>query len=103
MVDKSKTLVAVEQKKDGTAAPVTCKQEASKSILPFSKVQKIIKVDKDLSMVAHGATVLILLAMEEFIKRLAEAGQQVTEKEMWSMVQHKDISTLSYSCSQSPH
>lgn len=46
-VDESETVVADEQKKkDGAAAPATREREAGKSILPFSRVQRIIKVDK---------------------------------------------------------
>lgn len=47
VVDESETLVANKQKKkDGAAASATREREAGKSILPFSRVQKIIKVDK---------------------------------------------------------
>ena len=46
-VDESETVVADEQKKkDGAAAHATREREAGKSILPFSRVQRIIKVDK---------------------------------------------------------
>ncbi|KAL4064861.1 hypothetical protein V8B97DRAFT_1199324 [Scleroderma yunnanense] len=94
-INESQTLVAVEQKKkDGAAAPATREREAGKSILPFSRVQKIIKVDKDLPMVARDATVLISLATEEFIKRLAEASQKVAEREKRSTVQHKDVANV---------
>ncbi|KIK20021.1 hypothetical protein PISMIDRAFT_52851, partial [Pisolithus microcarpus 441] len=69
-------------------------REAGKSVLPFSRVQKIIKVDKDLPMVARDATFLISMATEEFIKRLAQASQKVAEREKRSTVQQRDVATV---------
>ncbi|KIM51358.1 hypothetical protein SCLCIDRAFT_12145 [Scleroderma citrinum Foug A] len=122
VVNKSETVVADEQKKkDGATAPATREREEGKSILPFSRVQRIIKVDKvrttgyrpmwaplleklsntlvsDLPMVAQDVTVLISLAAEEFIKKLAEASQKVAEREKWSTGQHRDIVRLGSKC-----
>ncbi|GLB38302.1 putative CPSF A subunit region [Lyophyllum shimeji] len=58
------------------------------------QVQKIIKADKDIPIVAKDATFLISLATEEFIKRLCEAGKRVAERERRTTVQHKDIATV---------
>ncbi|EGN98025.1 hypothetical protein SERLA73DRAFT_182864 [Serpula lacrymans var. lacrymans S7.3] len=69
-------------------------REAGKSILPFSRVQRIIKADKDLPMMAKDATFLISLATEEFIKRLADAGQKSAEREKRTTVQQKDIANV---------
>ncbi|KJA17488.1 hypothetical protein HYPSUDRAFT_46450 [Hypholoma sublateritium FD-334 SS-4] len=66
-------------------------REPGKSLFPFSKVQKIIKADKEIPIVAKEATFLISLATEEFIKRLCQAGQQVANYEKRSTIQHKDI------------
>ncbi|KIK69754.1 hypothetical protein GYMLUDRAFT_151370 [Collybiopsis luxurians FD-317 M1] len=74
------------------AGPLT--REAGKSLLPFSRVQKIIKADKDIPIIARDATFLISLAAEEFIKRLCQAGQRVAEKEKRSTVQYKDLTTV---------
>jgi len=57
-------------------------------------VQKIIKADKEIPIIAKDATFLISIATEEMIKRLCEAGQQVAHKEKRSTVQHKDIATV---------
>ncbi|KAG1754112.1 hypothetical protein EDD22DRAFT_784631, partial [Suillus occidentalis] len=62
------------------------------SILPFSRVQKIIKrIRYELPIVARDATFLISLATEEFIRRLSEACQKLAEREKRATVQQKDV------------
>ncbi|KAF9236523.1 hypothetical protein BU15DRAFT_49969 [Melanogaster broomeanus] len=78
-------------KKEG---PVLREREPGKSILPFSRVQKIVKADKDLPIVAKDATFLISLATEEFIKRLSEACQKLAEREKRTTVQQKDVASI---------
>ncbi|KAF8237119.1 histone-fold-containing protein, partial [Tricholoma matsutake] len=80
-------------KKRERKEPIVLVREAGKSLLPFARVQKIIKADKDIPMVAKDATFLISIATEEFIKRLSEASKSVAEREKRSTVQHKDIAT----------
>ncbi|THV04466.1 hypothetical protein K435DRAFT_649350 [Dendrothele bispora CBS 962.96] len=70
---------------------VSLTREAGKSLLPFTRVQKIVKADKDIPIMARDATFLISLATEEFIKRLTQAGQRVAEKEKRTTVQNKDL------------
>jgi len=77
-----------EGKKEGIALR---DREPGKSILPFARIQKIIKADKDLPMVARDATFLISLATEEFIKRLSQACQRLAEREKRTTVQQKDL------------
>ncbi|KAI0356417.1 histone-fold-containing protein [Trametes cingulata] len=72
-------------------APDTLAREPGKSVLPYSRVQKILKADKDLVMVQREATFLISRATEEFIGRLAEAAQRLAERERRTTVQAKDI------------
>lgn len=69
-------------------------RELGKSILPFSRVQKIIKADKELPIVARDATFLISLATEEFIRRLSEACQKLAEREKRATVQQKDVASV---------
>ncbi|KAG1826640.1 hypothetical protein EV424DRAFT_1537348 [Suillus variegatus] len=69
-------------------------REPGKSILPFSRVQKIIKADKELPIVARDATFLISLATEEFIRRLSEACQKLAEREKRTTVQQKDVASI---------
>ncbi|KAG2059695.1 hypothetical protein BDR06DRAFT_949075 [Suillus hirtellus] len=69
-------------------------REPGKSILPFSRVQKIIKADKELPIVARDATFLISLATEEFIRRLSEACQKLAERERRTTVQQKDVASV---------
>ncbi|KAI6015506.1 hypothetical protein BKA83DRAFT_4232946 [Pisolithus microcarpus] len=86
--------IDVEAVPSEQAVKETHEREAGKSVLPFSRVQKIIKVDKDLPMVARDATFLISMATEEFIKRLAQASQKVAEREKRSTVQQRDVATV---------
>ncbi|KAI9058457.1 histone-fold-containing protein [Trametes sanguinea] len=72
-------------------APDTLVREPGKSVLPYSRVQKILKADKELVMVQREATFLISRATEEFIGRLAEAAQKLAERERRTTVQAKDI------------
>ncbi|KAH7910837.1 hypothetical protein BJ138DRAFT_1151967 [Hygrophoropsis aurantiaca] len=69
-------------------------REPGKSVLPFSRVQKIIKADKDLPIVAKDATFLISLATEGFIKRFSEACHKQAEREKRATVQHKDVASV---------
>ncbi|KAG9315575.1 hypothetical protein JVU11DRAFT_3211 [Chiua virens] len=69
-------------------------REPGKSILPFSRVQRIIKADKELPMVARDATFLISLATEEFIKRLSQACQKLAEREKRTTVQQRDVAGI---------
>ncbi|KAI0647973.1 hypothetical protein C8Q79DRAFT_952830 [Trametes meyenii] len=72
-------------------APDTLVREPGKSVLPYSRVQKILKADKDLVMVQREATFLISRATEEFIGRFAEAVQRLAERERRTTVQAKDV------------
>ncbi|KAI0335818.1 histone-fold-containing protein [Cubamyces sp. BRFM 1775] len=66
-------------------------REPGKSVLPYSRVQKILKADKDLVMVQREAAFIISRATEEFIGRFAEAAQKLAERERRTTVQAKDI------------
>ncbi|KAF9013378.1 histone-fold-containing protein, partial [Cyathus striatus] len=82
------------KKKREKREPVELTREPGKSLFPFSRVQKIIKADQDIPIVAKEATYLISLATEEFIKRLCTAAQKVASREQRATVQHKDIATV---------
>ncbi|KAH8818896.1 hypothetical protein DL96DRAFT_1471061 [Flagelloscypha sp. PMI_526] len=83
-----------KKKKREKKEPVELVHEPGKSILPFSRVQKIIKADKEIPIVAKEATFLISLATEEFIKRITEASQRVASRENRMTVQHRDVATV---------
>ncbi|TFK20602.1 histone-fold-containing protein [Coprinopsis marcescibilis] len=85
---------AVAKKKKEKREVVVLERELGKSLLPISRVQKIIKADKDISIVAKDATFLISLATEEFIKRICEAGSKAASRENRTTVQAKDIATV---------
>ncbi|KAK2459648.1 hypothetical protein APHAL10511_008293 [Amanita phalloides] len=74
--------------------PVATVREPGRSLLPFARVQKIIKADKEIPIVAKDATFLISLATEEFIKRLCQASQRAAEREKRATVQYRDIATV---------
>jgi len=82
------------KKKGEKKRPVEFIREPGKSLLPISRVQKIIKADKEIPIIAKDATFLISIATEEFIKRLSQAGHSVSEREKRSIVQHRDIATV---------
>ena len=87
-------------------------RETGKSLLPISRVQKIMKADKVLSsshftcktsslmsfqelpIVAKEAAFLISLATEEFIKRLSEASHHIAHREKRVTIQRRDIGTI---------
>jgi histone H3/H4 len=71
-----------------------------KSLLPFARVQKIIKADKDIPIVAKEAVFLISVATEEFIKRLTEASRRVANGEKRVTVQQRDIATVVHSATE---
>jgi len=78
-----------------TAKPtVALVRESGKSLLPISRVQKIMKADKELPIVAKEATFLISLATEEFIKRFSEASYHIAHREKRVTVQQRDIASV---------
>ena len=101
-------------KKKRKAPAPDAEREPGKTLLPFTRVQKIIKADKvwnvhieegekeadegiwlqEIQMIARDATFLISLAAEEFIRRFVQAGQRVAEREKRATVQHRDLGTL---------
>jgi len=87
-------VVAPQQKRKKPEKKEVLVREPGKTLFPMSRVQKIIKADKEIPIIAKDATFLISIATEEMIKRLCEAGQQVAHREKRSTVQHKDIATV---------
>ena len=102
----------LDQSKGKAAAKPTVAlvRDSGKSLLPISRVQKIMKADKvhgyhalhpltnstsfqELPIVAKEATFLISLATEEFIKRFSEASYHIAHREKRVTVQQRDIGT----------
>ncbi|KAL4251506.1 hypothetical protein ABKN59_005053 [Abortiporus biennis] len=83
-----------KQKRKREPAPINVQRDPGKSLLPFSRVQRILKADKELPIVAREATYLISLATEEFIKRIAEESSLVAQRESRVTVQYKDIANV---------
>ncbi|PSS29742.1 hypothetical protein PHLCEN_2v2890 [Hermanssonia centrifuga] len=78
--------------KEGAAA--TLVNVPGKSFFPVSRVQKILKADKELPMVSREAVLLISLATEEFIKRVSEASHRLAQREKRMTVQRRDIEII---------
>jgi len=85
---------AVKTKKRAKKAAVQLEREPGKTLLPFARVQKIIKADKEIAIVAKDATFLISLATEEFIRRVSEAGSRAASRDNRTMVQLRDLASV---------
>ncbi|KAF7975349.1 hypothetical protein HWV62_9803 [Athelia sp. TMB] len=83
-------------KKRQRKAPAAVEREPGKSFFPVSRVQKIIKADKDLPMIAKEATFLISIAAEEFLKRFTQAAHRVAEREKRMTVQARDVDEFTF-------
>ncbi|KAF8574328.1 histone-fold-containing protein, partial [Ramaria rubella] len=79
--------------KGAPKVPPNADRPPGKSLLPISRVQKIIKADKELPSCNKEAVFLVSVATEEFVKRLVQAGQQQASREKRTTVQRKDIVT----------
>ncbi|KZT40654.1 hypothetical protein SISSUDRAFT_1043989 [Sistotremastrum suecicum HHB10207 ss-3] len=66
-----------------------------KSLFPMARVQRILKADEELPSCAREAVVLISIATEEFIKRLALAGHLQAKREQRLTVAPKDFHVAS--------
>ncbi|KAJ7043869.1 histone-fold-containing protein [Mycena alexandri] len=82
------------KKKRERREPAKVERPPGKTLLPISKVQHIIKADKDIAIVAKEATFLISCATEEFIKRLGEAAMALAERDKRTTLQYKDMATV---------
>ncbi|KAJ7202804.1 hypothetical protein GGX14DRAFT_462390 [Mycena pura] len=85
---------APSKEKKGKKESAKVERPPGKSLLPTTKVQHIIKADKDITLIAKEATFLICCATEEFIKRFGEAAMALAERDKRSIVQYKDIATV---------
>ncbi|KAI0004500.1 histone-fold-containing protein [Russula compacta] len=84
-----------QSKGKATAKPTAALvREPGRSLLPISRVQKIMKADKELPTVSKEAAFLVSLATEEFIKRLSEASHHIAHREKRVTVQQRDIASV---------
>jgi len=86
--------VPPEQKERERKEPVELVREQGRSLLPFARVQKIIKADKEIPAVAKEAAFLISFATEEFIKHLCQAAHHVADRDKRLTVYHRDIASV---------
>ncbi|KDQ62200.1 hypothetical protein JAAARDRAFT_189555 [Jaapia argillacea MUCL 33604] len=71
--------------------PAELVRHPGKSVFPVSRVQKILKADRDLPTVSKEAVFLISLATEEFIKRLSQASHNAAARRNRTTVTQEDI------------
>ncbi|KAG8955876.1 hypothetical protein FRC04_006323 [Tulasnella sp. 424] len=74
-----------------TSAAASADRVPGTTLLPLARVQKIIKADKEMATTTKEAVFLIAVATEEFIKKLARAGQAQARREGRLTVQQKDL------------
>jgi len=65
-----------------------------KSFLPFARVQKILKADRELPLVTKDATHLISIACEEFIKMIMTAAHKLAKEDQRPIVKHHDLAIV---------
>ncbi|KDQ09901.1 hypothetical protein BOTBODRAFT_36716 [Botryobasidium botryosum FD-172 SS1] len=82
---------AAANKAKAPRAPRPTERAPGQTLLPLSRVQKIVKADKELAGMSKEATYLISVATEEFIKMLAQSGHQQAAREKRTTVQYKDM------------
>jgi len=66
-------------------------RELGKPPFPLSRVQRIVKADKEVAPCSKEGVLAISLAAEMFVKRMARDGQQVARSEKRVTVQQRDI------------
>jgi DNA polymerase epsilon subunit 4 len=64
------------------------------SQLPFSRIKRIIKEDKEISSCSQEATHLISLATELFIKRLVAQSNDYATYDKRRTIQYKDVARV---------
>ncbi|OCH91893.1 hypothetical protein OBBRIDRAFT_727982 [Obba rivulosa] len=69
-------------------------RQPGKSLLPYSRVHKVLKADEELPRIPKEVVHLISLATEEFTKRLAAATQRAAEREGRATIIHRDVAAL---------
>ncbi|EMD40002.1 hypothetical protein CERSUDRAFT_92493 [Gelatoporia subvermispora B] len=69
-------------------------RQPGKSLLPYSRVQKVLKADEELPRIPKEVAHLISLATEEFTRRLAAATQRAAEREGRATIIHRDVAAL---------
>ncbi|CRG90630.1 hypothetical protein PISL3812_07674 [Talaromyces islandicus] len=70
-------------------------EATGQSVLPLSRIKKIIQLDEDIAQCSHNATFLIAIATELFIQYIAEQGYNVvkSERKPRKTIQYKDLAT----------
>ncbi|KAL1955512.1 hypothetical protein VTO42DRAFT_8466 [Malbranchea cinnamomea] len=65
------------------------------SVLPLSRIKKIIRLDEDIQQCSNSSTFLIAMATEMFIQYLVEQGHNVvkSERKPRKNIQYRDLAT----------
>ncbi|KAI0947463.1 hypothetical protein AcW1_007686 [Taiwanofungus camphoratus] len=75
-------------------APIVLNREPGRSLLPYSRVQKILKADKELPLMQREATHAISLATEKFIERISLAIHRAAQRDGRATMQYRDVASL---------
>ncbi|KAL0960821.1 hypothetical protein HGRIS_005840 [Hohenbuehelia grisea] len=65
-----------------------------KSLLPFARVQKILKADEDLPPVSKEVTHMISVACEEFLRLISKAAHELTVEDERTTLLHRDLASI---------
>lgn len=93
-LEASEENAPIERKKQKQKAADPLAREPGKSLFPISRVQRVLKADKELPIVSREAVLLISLATEEFVKRISEASHRLAVREGRTTVQRKDLASV---------
>ncbi|KAL4894746.1 histone-fold-containing protein [Aspergillus ambiguus] len=80
-------------KTTSTTDPPPSDEISGQSVLPISRIKKIIQLDEDIVQCSSNATFVIAMATEMFIQYLTEQGHNVvkSERKPRKTVQYKDL------------
>ncbi|KAL1991160.1 hypothetical protein VTN49DRAFT_5664 [Thermomyces lanuginosus] len=79
----------------GHPAPEVEEEGTGQTVVPISRIKRIIQQDEDIVQCSNKATFLIAMATELFIQYLAEQGYNVvkSERKPRKTLQYKDLAT----------
>jgi len=82
------------------SSPWNAARAPGKTHFPISRVQKILKADRELFRVEKEATFLLAVAAEEFAKRFGEAAEHTIKGKGRTTIQLRDVSSLTRRASE---
>ncbi|EPX71960.1 histone-like transcription factor family [Schizosaccharomyces octosporus yFS286] len=65
-----------------------------KTVLPLSRVKKIIKQDEDIHSCSNASALLVSVATEMFIQKLADQSFQLAKLQKRKGIQYRDVADV---------